>query len=421
MTYYRFPDNKSYKICFVLLIMGIQLLTRSTMIANVFVNFVQSQLMMFGLILVAALVFAVVNRKNLKRILTDRRMIAVAAATVLILGNMVLKQDWRLMYFSILLCFYFAIFLTYFVTMREAAKCYVLIMLALGIYALLGQFVLKPMVHMGLLDGRPFDSPGGWHMFNFGLAFTVDKNTELDNSIRLFGIFREPGLYQIFLFIAIQLNNYTAEWKKQWQMWAVNAVLFAALLLTFATGGVIALGLYVVFLFFDKNLYKDKRICALAIALVVIGIIVVAVAIAQGGTWAMELVWVFQKITHGTDSYTDRVLSIIVNAQTFLQHPILGADIETALHAVTNNTATSPILFAAFGIVMGIVHVASWVALAWKKERSVLMNLFLLVILFLPFNTQNVIHDMFFWLFPVMALVERGLPLIPERAGKNRS
>jgi len=59
--------------------------------------------------------------------------------------------------------------------------------------------------------------------------------------------------------------------------------------------------------------------------------------------------------------------------------------------------------------------------LAWKKERSVLMNLFLLVILFLPFNTQNVIHDMFFWLFPVMALVERGLPLIPERAGKNRS
>jgi len=272
--------------------MGIQLLTRSTMIANVFVNFVQSQLMMFGLILVAALVFAVVNRKNLKRILTDRRMIAVAAATVLILGNMVLKQDWRLMYFSILLCFYFAIFLTYFVTMREAAKCYVLIMLALGIYALLGQFVLKPMVHMGLLDGRPFDSPGGWHMFNFGLAFTVDKNTELDNSIRLFGIFREPGLYQIFLFIAIQLNNYTAEWKKQWQMWAVNAVLFAALLLTFATGGVIALGLYVVFLFFDKNLYKDKRICALAIALVVIGIIVVAVAIAQGGTWAMELVWV---------------------------------------------------------------------------------------------------------------------------------
>ena len=42
--------------------------------------------------------------------------------------------------------------------------------------------------------------------------------------------------------------------------------------------------------------------------------------------------------------------------------------------------------------------------------------LILLVILFLPFNTQNVIHDLFFWLFPVMALMEKGLPLLENRA-----
>jgi len=375
--------------------------------------------MMLGLIVAAALAFAVVNRKNLKHILTDRRMIALAAATVLVLGNMALKQDWRLMYFSILLCFYFAIFLTYFVTLQEAAKCYVLIMLVLSAYALLGQFVLKPMVHMGLIDGRPFDSPGGWHMFNFGLAFTVDKNTELVNAIRAFSIFREPGLYQIFLFISIHLNNYTVNWKKQWQMWAVNLVLFVALLITFATGGVVALGMYIVFLFFDKNLYKDKRICVLAIVLVVIGVIVVAVAIAQGGTWAMELVWVFRKITEGTDSYTDRVQSITANAQTFLRHPILGDDIESALHVVENNTATSPILFAAFGIFMGAVHVFSWVALAWRKDRNVFMNLILLVILFIPFNTQNVIYDIFFWLFPVMALVEKMISWREEKSAKK--
>lgn len=415
MTYYRFQDNKISKTLFFLFILGVQLLSRGTMITNLFLRFVEAQFLLLGLIAAGALVFVVANRKQLKQIMTDRRMIAVAAATVMVLGIMILKRDWRLMYFSILLCFYFAIFLTYFVTLQETAKCYVLIMLFLSIYAILGQFVLKPMVHIGLIDGRPFDSPGGWHMFNFGLAYTVDKNTELMNAIRLFGIFREPGLFQIFLFIAIQLNNYTVEWKKQWKMWAVDVVLFAALLLTFATGGVIALGLYVVFLFFDKKLYRDKRICILAIALVVIGATAVGVAIAQGGTWAMELIWIFQKITHGTDSYTDRVLSIVVNAQTFLQHPILGNDIESTLHAVTNNTATSPILFAAFGIFMGMVHVASWVALAWKKERSVIMNLILLVILFMPFNTQNVIGDIYFWLFPVMALVEKGLPLIPEK------
>lgn len=416
MTYYRFPDNKVNKIVFFLFLLGVQLLTRSTMNASIFLTFVQSQFMMLGLILAAALAFAVVNHKNLKQILTDRRMIAVIAATVLILGNMAIKQDWRLMYFSILLCFYFAIFLTYFVTLQEAAKCYVLVMLFLSVYALLGQFVLKPMVHMGLIPGRPFDSPGGWHMLNFGLAYTVDKNTEMVDAIRAFGIFREPGLYQIFLFIAIQLNNYTVRWKKQWQMWVVDLVLFAALLITFATGGVIAMGLYIVFLFFDKKLYRNKRICILAIALVVIGVIALGIALAQDGTWALELVWMIQKITDGSDSYTDRVGSIFMNAKIFLQHPIVGDDIESVLHAVTNNTASSPILFASFGIFMGAVHVLSWVALAWRKDRSVIMNLILMVILFVPFNTQNVIHDIYFWLFPLMALVEKGLPMLRKKA-----
>ena len=43
------------------------------------------------------------------------------------------------------------------------------------------------------------------------------------------------------------------------------------------------------------------------------------------------------------------------------------------------------------------------------------MNLLLLLIAFMPFNTQNVIHDMFFWMFPVMALVERGIPLLVKK------
>ena len=53
--------------------------------------------------------------------------------------------------------------------------------------------------------------------------------------------------------------------------------------------------------------------------------------------------------------------------------------------------------------------------LLWKKERHWALNLLLLLIAFMPFNTQNVIHDMFFWMFPVMALVERGIPLLVKK------
>jgi transcriptional regulator with XRE-family HTH domain len=45
-------------------------------------------------------------------------------SAVVLLFPMVLKQDWQLMYFSILLCLLFAIFLTYFTTSREISKYY---------------------------------------------------------------------------------------------------------------------------------------------------------------------------------------------------------------------------------------------------------------------------------------------------------
>ena len=418
MNYYRFPDRKVYKAGIFLFLLLMQLLARSTMYTSTFIGFVPAQLSMYAVMGAGGLIFLFHNRRQLKDILTDRRMLAVAVLTAVVLVPMVVKVDFRPLYFSILLCMYFAVFLSYFLTLKEAAGYYVRIMFLLSAWSLIGLFVLKPLVNAGFLPGHPFDSPGGWHMYNFGLTFVVNKNIEMVNALRAFGIFREPGLYQIFLCIAIQLNNYTVDWKKQWQMWAVNAVLMLALLTTFATGGVIAMALYIVFLFFDKGLYKDRRLRALALVLVIVVAGALAFAIAQNGAWAMELVWMVLKVFQKTDSYTDRVGSILTDAQIFLQHPIVGENLEDVLHSVPNNTASSPILFAAFGIFMGLLHVLSWAALAWKKERHVVMNLILMVILFVPFNTQNVIHDMFFWLFPIMALMEKGLPLLEKRTKK---
>lgn len=420
MNYYRFPENKIVKICFPLFLLILQMVARSTMYTSTFLGFSMSQVIMIGLILVIGLSFLAVNRKNLKQVFLDRRMLAFGCAALVILGPMLIKQDWQAMYFSILLCWFFAVFLTYFTTVEELGRWYVLIFAFLSVYSLAGIFVMKPLVHAGILPGNNFDSPGGWHMFNFGLTFVCDKNIHMDDALRAFGIFREPGLYQIFLFVAIQLNNYTVQWDMQWKMWAVDVVLFTSLLTTFATGGVLALGLYIVFLFFDKGLYKNKHLRLLAVVLVIAGIAALAAALAQGGTWAYELVGMVEKIYKQTYSYTDRLDAIAADATLFLQNPIFGAGLAEVMYSVANNTATSPILFAVFGIVGGCVHVLSWVALAWKKERHLLMNLILMVILFIPFNTQNVVPDMFFWLFPIMALTEWCLPRLDSIKMKKK-
>ena len=412
MKYYRFPDTKLHKAAFFLFLLAMQMLSRTSMVSAVFLGFHKAQFLAIGLIAAAGIAFLFANRKDLKAVFTDSRVVAAIAIIALMVLGMLVKWDFQMLYFSILLYLLFAVFLTFFVTTQEAAVFYVLLHTLLGICTLVGMFVLKPLVQAGILPGFEFQSLGGWYMYNFGLTYTTYMNNELDAALRAFGIFREPGLYQIFLFIAIQLNNDVVQWKKPWHMWAVDVVLFATLLMTFATGGVFALGLYIVFLFFDKKLYKNKWLCVLAAAAVVAAVSLVLIAMAQGGTWAYELVGMVEKVINKTSSYTDRVNSIIYNAKTFFAHPVFGDRISDVIYTVDNNTATSAILFAAFGIVGGCLHVLSWVALAWKKERSVIMNLILLLILFIPFNTQNVIHDMFFWTFPVMALVEKGIPYL---------
>lgn len=414
MKQYGFPENKLVTFCFPVLLLALQMVARSTMYTSTFLGFGLSQGIMIGLVLAIGIVFLLVNRKNLKEILLDRRMIAFTGAAVVVLAPMLIKQDWQLMYFTILLAWFFAIFLTYFTTVQELGRWYVLIMTLLSVVSLLGLFVLKPLVLAGYLPELRFDSPGGWHMFNFGMTFVCDKNIHMDDALRAFGIFREPGLFQIFLFVAIQLNNDWVQWKKSWQMWLVNAILFASLLTTFATGGVLALGLYIVFLFFDKGLYRDRRLQILAVAAVAAAVVLLIAALNQGGTWAYELIGMVEKVYKKTYSYTARLESIVADAKYFFENPLFGAGLAEVMYAVPNNTATSPIIFAVFGIVGGCVHVLSWAALAWKKERHWMMNLILMLILFVPFNTQNVIMDMFFWLFPIMALTQRGLPMLND-------
>lgn len=406
MTYYRFPDNKLVKLCFPLALLILQMVARSTMYTSTFLGFTLSQAVMIGTIVLIGFTFLAVNRKKLKAVLTDRRMLLFGMAAMVILLPMLVKGDWQLMYFTILLSWFFAIFLTYFTTVEELGKYYVLILTALSALSLVGLFVLKPMVHMGWIPGNPFDSPGGWHMFNFGLTFVCDKNLHMVNALRNFGIFREPGLFQIFLFVAIQLNNYTADWDRPWKMWTVNAILFMTLLTTFATGGVLALGIYIVFLFFDKGLYRVRRMQILAAAVVAVGMLLLVYALRKGGSWAYELIGMVEKFVYRSYSFDARIESVVADAELFVSHPILGADMNEVVYAVPNNTATSAILFAVFGIVGGCVHVLSWAALAWRKERHWMMNVILMVILFIPFNTQNVMHDMFFWLFPAMALAQ---------------
>ena len=117
---------------------------------------------------------------------------------------------------------------------------------------------------------------------------------------------------------------------------------------------------------------------------------------------------------------TDRAGSIIENTKTFLRHPLLGGGVREALFAVANNTSSSTVLYAILGIFGGTLNAAAWVMLSWRKEGKLWVSLALTVILFMSFNTENLITNPYFWLFPCLALAERGWPMLKSSKKEER-
>ena len=411
LTYYRFKDGKTTKCLLGLFFFVILLLSRNTLYTSTVLGFRRAQLAMFGLIGILGLVFLLVNRKNLRAILTDGRIPAAIIFTLILTLPMVAKGDWQAMYVSILLCLYVAVFVSYFLPYREVAAYFVLAMTFLGAYSVVAEYILDPMVSAGWFSVPSFSYHESRSFHNFYLSFVVIRETYFRN----YGIFREPGLYQFFLILALYLANYRVTWQKKRHLWAVNGILAVTMVSTFSTGGVLELGLLAVVLFFEKKLYRDKRILALVLACGAVGVLGLVFIIVQKGALYQTLFTMVEKLFVVNDSSGSRYEAIASNVSVFLQHPLFGGRFAQTLEAVRHNTSSTTLLFAVYGILGGLLHVAGFGALVWDKERHFLLNGMLVLILLMAVNTQNFTTDVFFWLFPTMALMERGIPLLKRK------
>ena len=405
MRYYPFPEKKSTKVLTALFLAALLFLARDTLVTSSILGFNKSQFAMLGLICIAGVLFLVHNRSNWKDILLDKRMVLILASAVIVLLPMIVKQDWQMMYLSVLLCLLTAVFLTYFISFRELAKYYILILTVLGLYSIVAMWILRPLlIDTGMIAMPVFYNQMDVMFHNFFLSFVSDSYVKTRN----FGIFREPGVYQYFIILALFLNNYAVKWNSNRIYWVCNFALAATMLTTLATGGVAELGLLAVIVFFDKKLYKEKRawiiigVCALVLCVLVAYIIM-----DQGNLYWELYSMVLGKFMPGEDSAFGRLDAIFTDLRFFLQNPLVGEELATVLHSVTDNTTSTLILYAGFGILGGTLNVLAWFALIWDKERKFWVNLLLVPVMFLSFNTQNLIADVFFWLFPYMALTER--------------
>ena len=416
MKQYPLLNHKAAKFGFGLFLLAMLFLSRDTLFSSCLLGFAKSQFLMFGLIVLLGCIFLWVNRRSFGEILKDRRIFVLGASVLVLVLPMAVKRDWQLMYFSILLCILTAVFLTYFTNVRDVSKYYVLILVALGIYSIVVTYCLKKPAREGLINPAVFYNSNDWEFFNFGLAYVNTAKYWHRN----FGIFREPGVYQFFVLLAVYLNNYCVDWNRQWKLWICNVALAFTMLSTFALGGFAELGLLIVFLYFDKKWYRESWGKAAGIGAVILLIGAVGYFFYRmhqpyfNKSILFEFYDMFIRLTTDSDSMLDRQDAVATNLQFFVRNPLVGDRIAEVLYGTNHNTSSTMLLFAILGIAGGTLNVAAWIALLWKRERNIVGNLILLVILFLSFNTQNLVANVFFWLFPMMALVERGLPRIEK-------
>ena len=406
---YPFPLTRRNQLLFGAFLLAMLYLTRDSMPCMTFLGFYTSQFLAIGIMGLLCVAFLAANRRNLKKVFTDSRVILAVVFAAIFLLPMLVKRDWQLMYFTVLIGILLAVFLSYFVSLRTAAKYYVVVLTGLAVYSMVAHLLLRPIAEAGILSPRVVTNSLGLEFLDYGLAFPT---LCVDTKSRNYGLFREPGIYQFFLLMGLYLNNYRVDWEKKQSVWVVNVILAAAMLTTLATGGVIEMGLLAIVLFLDKKWYREKPGRIAAVACIAGGVVLLAVLYIMDSPIFRQLYLMVAKIFAGEDSVTDRLGSIASNTAFFFAHPVFGGRIAQVLFAVENNTSSSTALFAIFGILGGMVHALSYAALVWNKDRCIVWNLALLVILLMSFNTENMIANPFLWMFSIMALTERVLPVM---------
>lgn len=411
MKYYRFPNSKVTIFGTFLLLFAQIMLVRDGLVMTALLDFEVAYALNIVILCVAGLCILVYHRKELKEILTDGRIVFALICALTFIVPMVAKKDWQIMYFSILLGIFVAIFFSFFMTKEEVGKHYVVILTILAGYSLFAHYVLKPMALSGIITPQEFVNSIDNPFYNFGLSYVPTWFWWYRNN----GVFREPGVYQFFLILALYLNNYTISWKKKWKLWFINLILAVTILSTYSTNGIVELGLLAVLIFFEKKYYRNRVFYGISVAVVITGAALLVYSLATKTLVYGFLEKVFAKLFSLTNSTSARVESITVDLKFFLQHPIFGERVSTVLYAVTDNTTSTMIMFAILGTAGGILHLAGWIALVWKRNQGILTNLVLLTIFLMSFNTQNLTWDIMFWLFPMMALTEKVVPWLEEK------
>lgn len=218
--------------------------------------------------------------------------------------------------------------------------------------------------------------------------------------LRNYGMFREPGVYQMFLNFALCCYLFCKTTPKKLNVFHI-AVYLVAILTTTSTTGIFSVIVVMLAFVADCNT-ENKKIKRWVL---VGGVLVVAVVLSG---WSDKLLYAVNKLSDkNTDSMISRMGSITVNLQMFLEHPLIGIGqsnvdnvfaqyLNTRASAV-HNTNTILFMFACYGMLFGSLYLYGNVKLMCKMSRDPAVRILLCVFYMLMLSGENLTNSYYIY------------------------
>ena len=291
-----------------------------------------------------------------------------------------------------------ALLLTLHYDLEEYAKAFIDVMVFFAIMAL----VLEVIAFV--IPSFAYDLPRMTNSANNEITTMIFAGFQTDylqeGGMRAFGIFWEPGVFQIYLNLALMMELFL----KKRSDWRRIIIILGAVVITLSTTGYLAsawiLGVYFILEKRSAIITKKTIFIVLGALLVVIGAICLI-----DFSYIMETV--FGKFLDPKDgSWIARAASVFVNLEIFLDHPLIGVGMEQINEemvirslemfgkSTTHNTNTLMYQFAAHGIFYAGLYTLGTCKFASRLSSKKIVKIALFIAILILYVGENLRYSM---------------------------
>lgn len=306
--------------------------------------------------------------------------VCIVLCTLVLLSGTI-NGDLRTGYFYKCIIFILSCEIVTVIGLEEFARKFEKIMFVLALASVICTLIAE--VNLSVFSAFPaFFNSANSKFYNLGICMIP-----VSDALRNYGMFREPGVYQMFLMLALLFHIYHSEKMKISHL----VVLILSVILTFSTTGYIALAVFLILFFVKNNVsFRESWKKYFMVFLFVLGIIYLTIYTDLLSSDGM----IFDKFSNMKRTTTiARFASIFSNIEIWKTSPVFGAgliavdeifpNITYQLYgkAVTHNTNTLFCELATYGIVYTGILVYGYVKFSRAMSSKVIERILVLLII----------------------------------------